>query len=71
MKKLFVIFLLCPFSCLAQSDRQWALDSSTLSYHISHPLSATSTPPTSTTSWPLSSRHRSPFRYRSEGPRDG
>jgi hypothetical protein len=38
MKKLFVIFLLCPFPCLAQSDRQWALDSSTLSYHISHPL---------------------------------
>jgi hypothetical protein len=31
-------FLLCPFPCLAQSDRQWALDSSTLSYHISHPL---------------------------------
>jgi hypothetical protein len=38
MKKLFVIFLLCPFLCVAQSDRQWALDSSTLSYHISHPL---------------------------------
>jgi len=38
MKKLLVIFLLCAFPCLAQSDRQWALDSSTLSYHISHPL---------------------------------
>jgi hypothetical protein len=38
MKKLFVISLLCSSPCLAQSDSQWALDSSTLSYHISHPL---------------------------------
>jgi len=25
MKKLFVIFFLCPFPCLARSDRQWPL----------------------------------------------
>jgi len=38
MKKLLVSFLLCAFPCPAQSDSQWALYSSTLSYHISHRL---------------------------------
>ena len=38
MKKLLIIFALCAIPCLAQSDRQWALDSSTLSYHVSHPM---------------------------------
>jgi hypothetical protein len=38
MKKLLVSFLLCAFPCLAQSDSEWALYSSTLSYHISHRL---------------------------------
>src|ERR1035437_8582459 len=38
MKRLFVILALSALPCLAQSDRQWALASSTLSYHVSHPL---------------------------------
>ena len=38
MKKLLIIFALCAIPCLAQSDRQWVLDSSTLSYHVSHPV---------------------------------
>jgi hypothetical protein len=38
MKKILAIFALCAFPCLAQSDSPWALDSSTLSYHVSHPL---------------------------------
>ena len=38
MKKLLIIFALCAIPCLAQSDRQWALDSSTLIYHVSHPM---------------------------------
>jgi len=38
MKKLLILFTLCAFPCVAQTDRQWALDASTLSYHVSHPL---------------------------------
>lgn len=38
MKKLFILFVLCALPVLAQSDRQWVLDSSTLSYHMSHPV---------------------------------
>jgi hypothetical protein len=38
MRKLVVIFLLCTFPCVAQSDSRWVLYSSTLSYHISHRL---------------------------------
>ncbi|MGA2351643.1 MAG: hypothetical protein ABSF70_14500 [Terracidiphilus sp.] len=38
MKKLIVILALSALPCIAQSDRQWLLDSSTLTYHVSHPL---------------------------------
>jgi hypothetical protein len=38
MKRLFVILALSTLPCIAQSDSQWVLDSSTLSYHVSHPL---------------------------------
>jgi hypothetical protein len=38
MKKLLVLLALSALPCVAQSDRQWVLDSSTLSYHVSHPL---------------------------------
>jgi hypothetical protein len=38
MKRLFAILALCALPCMAQSGKQWILDSSTLSYHVSHPL---------------------------------
>src|ERR1019366_4347370 len=38
MRKLLVLLALASIPCLAQSDRQWVLDSSTLAYHVSHPL---------------------------------
>jgi hypothetical protein len=38
MKKLLLILALYALPALAQSDRQWVLDSSTLSYHMSHPM---------------------------------
>ncbi len=38
MKKLIVILALSVLPALAQSDKQWVLDSSTLTYHVSHPL---------------------------------
>jgi hypothetical protein len=38
MKKLIVLLALSALPCVAQSDRQWVLDSSTLTYHVSHPL---------------------------------
>jgi hypothetical protein len=38
MKKLLLTFLLMALPALAQTDSQWALQQSTLSYHISHPM---------------------------------
>jgi hypothetical protein len=38
MKKLFALFAFSASAGLAQSNTQWALSSSTLSYHVSHPL---------------------------------
>lgn len=38
MKKLLVACLLFALPALAQTDSQWTLDKSTLSYHITHPL---------------------------------
>lgn len=38
MKKLFAACLLLALPAFAQSNRQWTLDSSTLTYHITHPL---------------------------------
>jgi hypothetical protein len=39
---LIVILLLLPLKpALAQADRQWILDQSTLTYHVSHPLHQT------------------------------
>lgn len=36
--KLFAIFLLFAIPACAQTDSQWVLEQSTLTYHISHPL---------------------------------
>jgi hypothetical protein len=33
-----VVFLFLGFPILAQTDSQWALEQSTLTYHVSHPL---------------------------------
>jgi hypothetical protein len=38
MKKLVALFALSASAAMAQSNTQWALSSSTLSYHVSHPL---------------------------------
>jgi hypothetical protein len=38
MKRLIIIMALSALPCLAQSGGQWILDSSTLTYHVSHPL---------------------------------
>jgi hypothetical protein len=38
MRKLSTIFFLLTLPLLAASDSQWALEESTLSYHVSHPL---------------------------------
>lgn len=35
---LFAVVLWLPLSLAAQSDSQWVLDQSTLSYHMSHPM---------------------------------
>ena len=41
-KMLMSILLLAPFKpALAQADRQWVLEQSALSYHVSHPLHQT------------------------------
>ena len=37
-KKLLAIFLLLVSARLYAADHQWILKSSTLSYHVSHPL---------------------------------
>ena len=37
-EKIFIVFLFLVPSTLAQTDSQWALSQSTLSYHVSHPL---------------------------------
>jgi hypothetical protein len=39
-KNIFLVFLFCSVASpmRAQTDSQWLLDSSTLTYHISHPL---------------------------------
>ena len=36
--ELLVVFLLSGIPALAQTDSQWALEQSTLTYHVSHPL---------------------------------
>lgn len=38
MKKLFAACLFLALPAFAQSNSQWTLDSSTLTYHITHPL---------------------------------
>lgn len=38
IKKVFLVLLLCALPRLAQAGSQWALEQSTLTYHISHPL---------------------------------
>jgi hypothetical protein len=38
MKKLVALFALSASAAMAQSNTQWALSSSTLRYHVSHPL---------------------------------
>jgi hypothetical protein len=37
-KTIVVMFLLFAFPALAQTDSQWVLGQSTLTYHVSHPL---------------------------------
>ncbi len=37
-KKILIAFLLLALPTLAQTDSQWVLEQSTLSYHVSHPL---------------------------------
>jgi hypothetical protein len=37
-KRLFIAFLLLALPVLAQTDSQWVLAESTLTYHVSHPL---------------------------------
>src|SRR5579863_10107533 len=37
-KKLFIAFLLLAIPALAQTDSQWTLAESTLTYHVTHPL---------------------------------
>src|SRR6202521_5598202 len=36
--KILTTFLLVGFPTFAQTDSQWALEQSTLTYHVSHPL---------------------------------
>ena len=36
--KILIAFLLFGFPTFAQTDSQWALEQSTLTYHVSHPL---------------------------------
>jgi hypothetical protein len=41
-RMLIAVLLLLPLSpAFAQADRQWVLDQSTLTYHVSHPLHQT------------------------------
>jgi len=40
-QRVFVVFFLLASSALAQADRQWVLEQSTLTYHVSHPLHQT------------------------------
>src|SRR6202790_5575698 len=40
-KKFLLIFLLLALSTVAQTDSQWLLSQSTLTYHVSHPLKQT------------------------------
>src|SRR5580704_9049171 len=37
-KTMFIAFLLFALPVLAQTDSQWVLEQSTLTYHVSHPL---------------------------------
>jgi hypothetical protein len=37
-KKILIALLLAAFPALAQTDSQWVLEQSTLTYHVSHPL---------------------------------
>src|SRR5271167_224150 len=41
IKKILIACLLAGAPALAQTDSQWALDQSTLTYHVSHPLHQT------------------------------
>ncbi len=38
IKKILIAFLLLGFPAVAQTDSQWVLEQSTLTYHVSHPL---------------------------------
>ena len=40
-KKLLVAIFFLPLLAIAQADRQWVLEQSTLTYHVSHPLHQT------------------------------
>jgi hypothetical protein len=40
-KKILIALLLAAAPALAQTDSQWALEQSTLTYHVSHPLHQT------------------------------
>ncbi|MGH9666001.1 MAG: hypothetical protein ACRD9L_16365, partial [Bryobacteraceae bacterium] len=40
-KKMLTAFLLLALPAFAGADRQWVLDQSTLTYHVSHPLHQT------------------------------
>jgi hypothetical protein len=37
-KRLLIAFILCGLPLFAQTDTQWVLDKSTLTYHMSHPM---------------------------------
>ena len=39
--KILIVFLLLGLPTFAQTDSQWALEQSTLTYHVSHPLHQT------------------------------
>jgi hypothetical protein len=40
-QRLFVVFFVLASFALAQADRQWIVDQSTITYHVSHPLHQT------------------------------
>ncbi len=40
-RRLFLVLFFLASSALAQADRQWIVDQSTLTYHVSHPLHQT------------------------------
>src|ERR1035441_4051740 len=40
-RRVFLVLFLLASSALAQADRQWIVDQSTITYHVSHPLHQT------------------------------